>query len=61
MITLKRDGKVMEVATELQASAFIKNGYEKVEKAVPKAETPAEEAEAKPKRRRRAAAVSEPD
>ena len=33
MITLKRDGKVMKVSTELQASVFLRNGYKRVEKA----------------------------
>lgn len=31
MITLVRDGIVMEVATELQASVFIRSGYKRVE------------------------------
>lgn len=55
MITLRRDGITMEVATELQASVFIRNGYkvvepEKAETTVdlPKEDPPAE----KPKRRR---------
>lgn len=30
MITLERDGKRMEVATDLQASAFESNGYVRV-------------------------------
>ena len=33
MITLMRDGIVMEVATELQASVFLRSGYVRVEKA----------------------------
>lgn len=67
MITLKRDNIVMEVATELQASVFLRAGYVRVDKAELAAETvkaetakeePAQEAEAvpeKPKRRRRTA------
>lgn len=39
MITLMRDGIVMEVATELQASVFLRSGYVRVEKAP--VETPA--------------------
>ena len=31
MITLERDGVFMEVATELQASVFIRSGYKRVE------------------------------
>lgn len=31
MITLIRDGITMEVATELQASVFIRSGYKRVE------------------------------
>ena len=31
MITLVKDGIVMEVATELQASVFIRSGYKRVE------------------------------
>lgn len=33
MITLIKDGIVMEVATELQASVFIRSGYRRVEEA----------------------------
>lgn len=33
MITLIRDGIVMKVATELQASVFLRAGYKRVEKA----------------------------
>lgn len=33
MITLVRDGIVMEVASELQASVFLRSGYVRVEKA----------------------------
>jgi hypothetical protein len=33
MITLTRDGKVMEVATELQASVFLRYGYTRVDEA----------------------------
>ena len=32
MITLIRDGIVMEVATELQASVFERSGYKRIEK-----------------------------
>ena len=39
MITLKRDGIVMEVATELQASVFLRAGYKRVEQA-PKTSIP---------------------
>lgn len=58
MITLERDGKRMEVATELQASAFMKHGYKKVEKETPKEDVPSGEPVyvQKPKRRRKAAA-----
>ena len=37
MITLERDGIVMEVATELQASVFIRSGYRRIEKVEPTA------------------------
>ena len=62
MITLERDGKRMEVATELQASVFMRSGYVKVDKSAkvetPVADEPKETAEQaaeteKPKRRRR--------
>lgn len=33
MITLKKDDVVMEVATELQASVFLRHGYKRVEAA----------------------------
>lgn len=33
MITLIRDNIVMEVATELQASVFLRSGYKRVDKA----------------------------
>ena len=36
MITLIRDGIVMEVATELQASVFERSGYVRIEKPVAK-------------------------
>ena len=49
MITLERDGVRMEVCTELQASAFVKNGYTKVEDVVAEESVVSEE----PKRRRR--------
>ena len=59
MITLIRDGLVMEVATELQASVFIRSGYKRVEakKAPVEEKLPDavvvgdEEPEQKPKRR----------
>lgn len=59
MITLIRDGIVMEVATELQASVFIRSGYKRVEakKAPVEEKLPDavvvgdEEPEQKPKRR----------
>lgn len=66
MITLKKDDVVMEVATELQASVFLRHGYKIVEaapvvEAAPAAEeVPAEKpAEQKPKRGRRALRQSE--
>lgn len=66
MITLKKDDVVMEVATELQASVFLRHGYKIVEaapvaKTAPAAEeVPAEKpAEQKPKRGRRALRQSE--
>ena len=42
MITLMRDGIVMEVATELQASVFLRSGYKRVDKA-PEDNTPNKE------------------
>jgi len=33
MITLEKSGKIMKVETELQASAFIANGYKRVDEA----------------------------
>ena len=59
MITLIRDGITMEVATELQASVFIRSGYKRVEakKAPVEEKLPDdvvvgdEEPEQKPKRR----------
>ena len=59
MITLIRDGITMEVATELQASVFIRSGYKRVEaKKTPVEEKLSdavvigdEEPEQKPKRR----------
>lgn len=39
MITLMRDGIVMEVATELQASLFLRSGYKRVD-AAPVENTP---------------------
>lgn len=54
MITLKKENIVMEVATELQASVFLRNGYVRVEpeeKAVEKqVEAPAKEVEPKPEK-----------
>lgn len=47
MITLKRDNIVMEVATELQASVFLRSGYVRVENA-PVEKKPAVEAESAP-------------
>lgn len=32
MITLEKDGKMMEVCSELQASVFERNGYKRVRK-----------------------------
>ena len=60
MITLKKENVVMEVESEIQASVFLRNGYEKVgnapAEAVPDtAEVPKEE----PKRRRRKATTPE--
>lgn len=65
MITLKRDNIIMEVATELQASVFLRAGYVRVDGADKAAETvkaetvkkePATEAvPEKPKRRRKPA------
>ena len=63
MITLIRDGITMEVATELQASVFIRSGYTRVDKTSAPVtnenatETPMEE----PKRRRRSAKKDLPD
>ena len=59
MITLIRDGITMEVATELQASVFIRSGYKRIEaKKAPVEEKLSdavaigdEEPEQKPKRR----------
>ena len=58
MITLIRDGIVMEVATELQASVFIRSGYKRVEakkapvvEKLPDPVVENEEPEQKPKRR----------
>lgn len=48
MITLKKDGVVMRVADDIQASVFIRSGYEVVSEAEEK--SPAAE---EPKRRRR--------
>ena len=62
MITLVRDGIVMEVATELQASVFERSGYKRVEKVEPVPVTepvqvvapePEKVEEPKPKRRTR--------
>ena len=39
MITLKRDNIIMEVATELQASVFLRAGYVRVDGADKAAET----------------------
>lgn len=57
MISLKKDNIVMEVATELQTSVFLRNGYERIDA---KADTVAavtdptdETAAEKPKRRAR--------
>lgn len=61
MITLKKGDVVMRVASELQASVFLRNGYERVDESLP-AETPvkvssedprADEAKEEPKKRRR--------
>jgi hypothetical protein len=58
MITLIRDGITMEVATELQASVFIRSGYKRVEAKKASVEEKLsnavigdEEPEQKPKRR----------
>lgn len=40
MITLEKSGKIMKVETELQASAFIANGYKRVDKAPEQKFTP---------------------
>lgn len=40
MITLMRDGIVMEVATELQASVFLRSGYKRVDEAPEQKPTP---------------------
>ena len=58
MIILEKDGLKMEVCTELQASAFEKNGYVRVQGKV-KAEEPkqAEAVAETPKRRGRKAAA----
>lgn len=40
MITLEKSGKIMMVETELQASAFIANGYKRVDKAPEQKPTP---------------------
>lgn len=62
MITLIRDGIVMEVATELQASVFERSGYKRIEKVEPVqvkepvqvvAPEPEKVEEQKPKRRTR--------
>ena len=65
MITLKRDNIVMEVATELQASVFLRSGYVRVDKEKLMAEAtkadPVKEADhvpEKPKRRSRRKAES---
>lgn len=65
MITLKRDNIVMEVATELQASVFLRSGYVRVDKEKLMAEAtkadPVKEADPvpeKPKRRSRRKAES---
>ena len=69
MITLIRDGIVMEVATELQVSVFERSGYKRVEKVEPVAikepvtvvtpEPEKEEEPKKPKRRTRKAKTEE--
>lgn len=54
MITLEKDGLKMEVGTELQASAFEKNGYVRVTAEPAKEpEQKQEKTEEVPKRRRR--------
>ena len=54
MIILERDGLKMEVCTELQASAFLKNGYVRVQTGVEAVqEKPTEAIAETPKRRRR--------
>lgn len=61
MIILERDGLKMEVCTELQASAFEKNGYVRVQGKAGKAEEPKQAeavAETPKKRGRKAAAKS---
>lgn len=62
MISLGKDNVIMEVASELQASVFLRNGYKRIE---PKADTavaadPTGEAPAeKPKRRTRKTKIAE--
>ena len=61
MITLVRDGITMEVATELQASVFLRNGYERVGAKADTATADAglTETAEKPKRRTRKAKSAE--
>lgn len=63
MITLKKGNIVMEVATELQASVFLRSGYRRVEDKAGTADVaadPTEEAAAeKPKKRTRRAKIAE--
>ena len=63
MITLIRDGITMEVATELQASVFLRSGYRRVENKAGAADVAAdptkESAAEKPKKRTRRAKIAE--
>lgn len=61
MISLSKDNVIMEVASELQASVFLRNGYKRIE---PKADTAAVDPTdgaptEKPKRRTRKTKIAE--